>query len=97
MNNEEYTFAKASDFTKAEKFDIALEYMKWIAKLLYCKLMMDDNLPRDEKVKRISTISSLITMYQCLSNDDHFIRCATELQIARESPIWAIDLPEMFK
>ena len=97
MNNEEYAFAKATDFNNGEKFDIAIEYMKWCAKLQYFKTMTTDNLSHDEFIKRMATIASLTALVQCLSDNDQFIRCATELQLAQESPLWGVDLPELFK
>lgn len=97
MNDKEYTFAKATDFTGEEKFDIVLQYIKWCAKLQYAKMISSDNNNRDVRIKEAATMATLTALLECFSDNDHIIRCVTELQIAQEDPLWYLNLPDLTK
>ena len=88
MNKEDCTFAKASDFTKAEKFDIALKYLEYNAKLCVYRAFTETN----DRPRMLASAAALTAMLQLLSNDDSLVHIATELQLAEDSPIWEIVL-----
>lgn len=89
MDKEDCTFTSAKNFTNDEKFDIALKYIDYCTRLAFFKMMNYE----EDRTRHMATLATLSAMYHVLSNEDNFIRCAVELQLAEGSPIWDIELP----
>ena len=89
MDKEDCTFTSPKNFTNEEKFDIALKYIDYCTRLAFFRMVSSD----DNKIKNVATVSALSAMYHVLSNEDNFIRCAVELQLAEGSPLWDLELP----